>query len=115
MAEVRYDYHEIAAAAEALGNVTDAYSGRKGSDVHDLLPHKNEVGHDGVAAALNDFGDRWDDQLDLMIRDCQDVSALLQHLVNHYVEWDEAGASTLRNRWWSRSEVATPTSTPSNH
>lgn len=102
MAEVRYDYHQITAAAQALATVTEAYSGQHGTDVHDLLPSSADVGDADAAAAVKDFGDRWDDQIDQMIRSCQEVSALLQHIVNHYVEWDEHGASTLKNQWWIR-------------
>lgn len=102
MAEVRYDYDEIKAAADALAVVSEEYYGHSGADVHDIVPSGEACGHADAASAVSEFADRWDDQLDQLIKSCQGASALLQHILTQYVEWDEEGAATLRDQWWSR-------------
>jgi hypothetical protein len=79
-------------AAQGLSETVQLF---KDQDVEDLVPRKGDVGSDVVWDALDEFKNRWEEGVNNLCQDVEEMSGRLGKIAMNYFETDKAGHEAL--------------------
>jgi hypothetical protein len=91
-----YDYEvdleSMGQAAQGFGETVQLF---KDNDVEDLVPGKDDVGSDVVWDALDEFKNRWEEGVNNLCQDVEEMSGRLGKIAMNYFDTDKAGYDAL--------------------
>ena len=91
-----YDYEvDLESMGKAAQGLNDALKLFKDKDVEDLVPSKGDVGHDVVWDALDEFKGRWEEGVNNLCQDVEEMAGRLGKIAMNYFETDTAGYDAL--------------------
>lgn len=77
---------ELDALITAAEGIVAAVQQFKDEDVNDLLPVRSAAGSDDLAAALDEFEDRWERGVNNLMQDVAEIGGRLGETVMEYLE-----------------------------
>ena len=86
------DLESMGQAAQGLSETVQLF---KDQDVEDLVPGKGDVGSDVVWDALDEFKNRWEEGVNNLCQDVEEMSGRLGKIAMNYFETDKAGYDAL--------------------
>ena len=86
---------EINVLESAAAGIRQSVADQKGSALEDLDGGSATYGHDGVHGAMETFCDRWNEGLDILIKDADAIGDILGKVAQAYREADAAAAGRL--------------------
>ena len=86
------DLESMRNAAQGLNDTVNLF---KEKDVEDLVPGKGDVGHDAVWSALDEFKGRWEEGVNNLCHDVEEMAGRLGKIAINYYETDKAGYDAL--------------------
>ena len=86
------DLQSMGRAAQGLNEAVQLF---KDKDVEDLLPGRGEVGHEVVWGALEEFQGRWEEGVNNLCHDVEEMAGRLGKIAMNYYETDKAGYDAL--------------------
>ena len=86
------DLESLVAAAKGTVDTVQLF---KDKDVEDLVPSKGDVGSDVVWDALDEFKGRWEEGVNNLCQDVEEMSGRLGKIAMNYFETDKAGYDAL--------------------
>jgi hypothetical protein len=91
-----YDYEvDLESMGKAAQGLSDTLKLFKDKDVEDLVPSKGDVGSDTVWDALDEFKNRWEEGVNNLCQDVEEMSGRLGKIAMNYFETDKAGYDAL--------------------
>ena len=87
------DLQSMGAAAQGLNDSVKLF---KDKDVEDLVPSKDDVGHDAVWEAVDEFKNRWEEGVNNLCQDVEEMAGRLGKIAMNYFETDKAGQDSLK-------------------
>jgi hypothetical protein len=91
-----YDYEvdleSMGRAAQGLNETVQLF---RDKDVEDLVPSRADVGHDVVRDALDEFTNRWEEGVNNLCQDVEEMAGRLGKIAMNYYETDKAGQEAL--------------------
>jgi hypothetical protein len=92
-----YDYEvHLQSMGKAAQGLTDTVKLFKDKDVEDLVPTRDDVGTDVVWDAIDEFSGRWEEGVNNLCKDVEEMSGRLGKIAMNYFETDKAGGESLR-------------------
>ena len=82
------DLETMGKAAQGLAETVQLF---KDKDVEDLVPSRSDVGHDGLWDALDEFKNRWEEGVNNLCKDVEEMAGRLGKVAMNYYETDKAG------------------------
>ena len=86
------DLESMGQAAQGLSETVQLF---KDKDVEDLVPGKGDVGSDVVWGALDEFKGRWEEGVNNLCQDVEEMAGRLGKIAMNYFETDKAGHGAL--------------------
>ena len=86
------DLESMAKAAQGLNETVQLF---KDKDVEDLVPSEGDVGHEAVWGALDEFKNRWEEGVNNLCHDVEEMAGRLGKIAVNYFETDKAGYDSL--------------------
>ena len=86
---------EIGVLESAAAGIRQSVADQKGSALADLDGRTASYGHDGLHAAMETFCDRWNEGLDILIKDADAIGDILGTAAGAYRAADAAAAGRL--------------------
>jgi hypothetical protein len=86
---------EIGVLDSAAAGIRQSVADQKGSALEDLDGSSAAYGHDGLHGAMETFCDRWNDGLDILVKDADAIGEILQKAAQAYRDADAAAAGRL--------------------
>jgi hypothetical protein len=86
---------EINVLESAAAGIRQSVADQKGSALEDLDGGSATYGHDGVHGAMATFCDRWNEGLDILIKDADAIGDILGKAAQAYRDADAAAAGRL--------------------
>lgn len=86
------DLQSMGQAAQGLNDTVQLF---KDQDVEDLVPTKGDVGHDAVWSALDEFQGRWEEGVNNLCHDVEEMAGRLGKIAMNYYETDKAGYDAM--------------------
>lgn len=86
------DLESMGRAAQGLGETVQLF---KDKDVEDLVPSRADVGHDVVWDAVGEFNSRWEEGVNNLCQDVEEMAGRLGKIAMNYYETDKAGHDAL--------------------
>ena len=91
-----YDFEvDLQALVGAAQGVAETVQLFKDKDVEDLVPSKDDVGHDAVWDAVDEFKNRWEEGVNNLCQDVEEMAGRLSKIAMNYFETDKAGYDAL--------------------
>ena len=91
-----YDFEvDLQSMGNAAQGLNDTVALFKDKDVDDLVPTKGDVGHDVVWGALDEFQERWEEGVNNLCQDVEEMAGRLAKIAMNYYETDKAGQDAL--------------------
>jgi hypothetical protein len=91
-----YDYEvDLESMGQAAQGLSETVQLFKDKDVEDLVPGKGDVGSDVVWDALDEFKNRWEEGVNNLCQDVEEMSGRLGKIAMNYFETDKAGYDAL--------------------
>ncbi|MFC4555650.1 WXG100 family type VII secretion target [Georgenia faecalis] len=91
-----YDFAvDLEAIVTAAQNIADSIQTFKDDDVEDLVPTSSALGEEEVTSAVEEFSSRWEEGVNNLMRDVEEMSGRLGKVAMNYAEFDSAGYDTL--------------------
>ena len=91
-----YDFEvDLQSMGKAAQGLNDSVSLFKDKDVEDLVPSKDDVGHDAVWDAVDEFKNRWEEGVNNLCQDVEEMAGRLGKIAMNYFETDKAGYDAL--------------------
>ncbi len=91
-----YDYEvDLESMGKAAQGLNDTVQLFKDKDVDDLIPSKDDVGSDVVWGALDEFKGRWEEGVNNLCQDVEEMAGRLGKIAMNYFETDKAGYDAL--------------------
>ena len=91
-----YDYEvDLESMGKAAQGLSETVQLFKDKDVEDLVPSKGDVGSDVVWDALDEFKNRWEEGVNNLCQDVEEMSGRLGKIAMNYFETDKAGYDSL--------------------
>ncbi len=91
--------HDFAVDLEGMANaakgIRDTSKLFKDKDVEDLIPSADDVGHDSVWDALDEFQDRWERGTTNMVEDVVEAGGRLAKITMNYLEYEQSSGSRM--------------------
>ncbi|SEB82039.1 hypothetical protein SAMN04489844_1128 [Nocardioides exalbidus] len=101
-----YDYEvDLESMGKAAQGLSETVQLFKDKDVEDLVPTKGDVGHDTVWDALDEFKNRWEEGVNNLCQDVEEMSGRLGKIAMNYFDTDKAGGESLKGTVGSISAV----------
>ena len=92
-----YDFEvDLQSMGKAAQGLNDSVSLFKDKDVEDLVPSKDDVGHDAVWDAVDEFKNRWEEGVNNLRQDVEEMAGRLGKIAMNYFETDKAGQDALK-------------------
>jgi hypothetical protein len=86
---------EIGVLESAAAGIRQSVADQQGSALEDLDGGAATYGHDGVRGAMQTFCDRWNEGLDILIKDAEAIGDILGKAAQAYRDADAAAAGRL--------------------
>lgn len=86
------DLQSMGKAAQGLNDTIQVF---KDDDVKDLVPSEGDVGHEAVWSALDEFQGRWEEGVNNLCQDVEEMAGRLGKIAMNYYETDKAGYDSL--------------------
>jgi len=86
------DLQSMGAAAQGLNKTVQLF---KDKDVGDLVPGKGDVGHDAVWGALDEFTGRWEEGVNNLCHDVEEMAGRIGKIAMNYYDTDRAGYDAM--------------------
>lgn len=86
------DLESIGKAAQGLAETVQLF---KDNDVEDLVPSEGDLGSDVVWSAVEEFKNRWEEGVNNLCQDVEEMSGRLGKIAMNYFEADKAGHDAL--------------------
>lgn len=86
------DLESIGKAAQGLAETVQLF---KDKDVEDLVPTRDDLGSDVVWDAVEEFKNRWEEGVNNLCQDVEEMAGRLGKIAMNYYEVDRAGYDTL--------------------
>lgn len=86
------DLESIGKAAQGLAETVQLF---KDKDVEDLVPTEGDLGSPVVWAAVDEFKNRWEEGVNNLCQDVEEMSGRLGKIAMNYFETDKAGHDAL--------------------
>ena len=91
-----YDFAvDLEAMVTAAQSIADSIQTFKDDDVDDLVPTSAALGDDEVASAVGEFTSRWEEGVNNLMRDVEEMSGRLGKVAMNYAELDSGGYEAL--------------------
>lgn len=91
-----YDYEvDLESMGKAAQGLSETVQLFKDKDVEDLVPTKDDVGSDVVWGALDEFQGRWEEGVNNLCQDVEEMAGRLGKIAMNYFETDKAGYDAL--------------------
>jgi hypothetical protein len=91
-----YDYEvDLESMGKAAQGLNDTVALFKDKDVEDLVPGKGDVGSDVVCDALDEFTNRWEEGVNNLCQDVEEMAGRLGKIAMNYFETDKSGHEAL--------------------
>ena len=91
-----YDYEvdlqSLGKAAQGLSETVQLF---KDKDVEDLVPSKGDLGSDVVWDAVDEFKNRWEEGVNNLCQDVEEMAGRLGKIAMNYYEADQDGYDAL--------------------
>jgi hypothetical protein len=86
---------EVGVLESAAAGIRQSVADQKGSALEDLDASSATYGHDGLHGAMENFCDRWNEGLDILIKDADAIGDILDKVAQAYRQADAAAAGRL--------------------
>lgn len=86
------DLQSLVKAAQGTAETVQLF---KDNDVEDLVPSEGSLGSDVVWSAVEEFKDRWEEGMNNLVSDVEEMAGRLGKIAMNYAEFDKAGHTTL--------------------
>ena len=86
------DLQGMGKAAQGLSETVQLF---KDKDVDDLVPTEGDVGHEAVWGAVDEFQNRWEEGVNNLCHDVEEMAGRLGKIAMNYYETDKAGYDSL--------------------
>lgn len=86
------DLESIGKAAQGLAETVQLF---KDKDVEDLVPTEGDLGSPVVWAAVDEFKNRWEEGVNHLCQDVEEMAGRLGKIAMNYYETDKAGFDAL--------------------
>lgn len=91
-----YDYEvDLESMGKAAQGLSETVQLFKENDVEDLVPGRGDVGSDVVWDALDEFKGRWEEGVNNLCQDVEEMAGRLGKIAMNYFETDKAGHDAL--------------------
>lgn len=92
-----YDFEvDLEALGKAAQGLAEAVQLFKDKDVEDLVPTEGDLGSSVVWDAVNEFKNRWEEGVNNLCQDVEEMAGRLGKIAMNYVESDQQGLEELR-------------------
>lgn len=86
------DLPSLGRAAQGLSETVQLF---KDKDVEDLVPSRADLGSDVVWSAVDEFKNRWEEGINHLCQDVEEMAGRLGKIAMNYYETDRAGYDAL--------------------
>ena len=86
------DLESLGKAAQGLAETVQLF---KDKDVEDLVPSEADLGSSTVWSAVDEFKNRWEEGVNNLCQDVEEMSGRLGKIAMNYFETDKAGYDAL--------------------
>ena len=86
------DLESLGKAAQGLADTVQLF---KDKDVEDLVPSEDYLGSDVVWSAVEEFKNRWEEGVNNLCQDVEEMAGRLGKIAMNYFETDKAGYDAL--------------------
>lgn len=91
-----YDYEvDLESLGKAAQGLADTVQLFKDNDVEDLVPTEDDLGSDVVWDAVDEFKNRWEEGVNNLCQDVEEMAGRLGKIAMNYFEADQAGYDEL--------------------
>ena len=91
-----YDFEvDLASLVKAAQGMNDTLQLFKDKDVEDLVPSKDDLGNDTVWDAVSEFKDRWEEGMNNLCHDVEEMAGRIGKIAMNYAELDKAGRDAM--------------------
>jgi hypothetical protein len=92
-----YDFAvDMQSLYDAAKGTSDALKLFKDKDVEDLVPELDDLGdHDGLRDAVDDFRDRWEEGMNNLMEDSEEIAGRLSKILTNYLEFNTEAKDRL--------------------
>ncbi|MFC6287287.1 WXG100 family type VII secretion target [Nocardioides sp. GCM10027113] len=91
-----YDYEvDLQSLAAAASGLNDSVQLMRDHDVEDLVPGEADLGSAVVWAAVEEFRNRWEEGLNNLVHDVEEMAGRLGRIAMNYHEADQRGYESL--------------------
>jgi hypothetical protein len=82
------DLQSLVRAAQGTAETVQLF---KDEDVEDLVPSEGDLGSETVWAAVEEFKDRWEEGMNNLVGDVEEMAGRLGKIAMNYAEFDKDG------------------------
>lgn len=86
------DLQSLVSAAKGTSETVQLF---KDKDVEDLVPSESDLGSSVVWAAVDEFKNRWEEGMNNLVQDVEEMAGRLSKIAMNYAEFDKAGNEKL--------------------
>lgn len=86
------DLQALVRAAQGTSKTVELF---KDKDVEDMVPAEGDLGSDVVWEAVEEFKDRWEEGMNNLVGDVEEMAGRLGKIAMNYADFDKAGHTTL--------------------
>lgn len=86
------DLESLIAAAKGTADTIQLF---KDHDAEDFIPAEGDVGHEAVWSACDEFQERWDDGMNNLTKDVEEIAGRLGKVAANYAQFDTDAAKTV--------------------
>lgn len=91
-----YDFEvDLVSLGQAAQGLSDTVSLFKDQDVEDLVPSEGALGSSVVWDAVAEFKDRWEEGMNNLVHDVEEMAGRLGKIALNYYELDQRGLESL--------------------
>ena len=91
-----YDYEvDLESMGQAAQGLSETVQLFKDKDVEDLVPGEGDLGSSVVWSAVDEFKNRWEEGVNNLCQDIEEMSGRLGKIAMNYFETDKAGYDAL--------------------
>ena len=91
-----YDFEvDLPALVEAAQGLNDALKLFKDKDVEDLVPTEDDLGNGTVWDAVAEFKDRWEEGMNKLCHDVEEMAGRVGKIAMNYAELDKEGRDAM--------------------
>lgn len=92
-----YDFEvDLQSMGKAAQGLNDTLKLFKDKDVDDLVPSEDDLGSDVVWDAVDEFKNRWEEGVNNLCQDVEEMAGRLGKIAMNYFETDKAGYDALK-------------------